>query len=190
MVGSTEKPTLENNTSADYTSDIDRHIKLENISVPHVNVGIHGFVDETSVSWEATASAPDTMELDTVEEVEDHEGKVQCPNCYVWILERTLPLHQGFCLRNNVVCSWGCGKVFKKGSEEFENHWHCDQCDGIGSNKVELEKHMEYQHSPKTCVCTTFTTNSYSDLAQHRRTICPEKLITCRYCHVKYAILC
>lgn len=41
-----------------------------------------------------------------------------------------MQLHEGFCLRNNIKCE-RCGRVFKKGSEEIDNHWHCDLCDKV-----------------------------------------------------------
>ncbi|KAI9363587.1 hypothetical protein BD770DRAFT_195032 [Pilaira anomala] len=123
------------------------------------------------------------MEVEVEEE--DLTGKEQCKNCHAWVLQRTLVLHEGFCLRNNILCPWGCGKVFKKDSQELEDHWHCDQCDYIGEGGKEgREKHLAYFHTPKTCSCTHFTTDSYEALSVHKRTTCPEKLITCRFCHI------
>lgn len=187
MISSTERsPTLENHEWSDLSSNKDKFIYISDISSPHLHVGIHGFTDNTTVTWEATqannSTKDDTMDLDTQE---DHEGKVQCKNCHAWVLERTLPLHENFCLRNNVICPWGCGKVFKKDSQDLNNHWHCDKCEHIGDHQEEeQEKHVIYEHTPKTCICTHFSTDSYRDLAEHRRTICSEKLITCKYCHV------
>ncbi|CAO3637227.1 unnamed protein product [Mucor hiemalis] len=189
VVSSTDRtPTLENHEWCDLTSDRDRFVQLSHITSSHLHVGVHGYTENTVVSWEAaqstTLATNQMMDLDE----EDHEGKVQCKNCHSWVLERTLLLHEGFCLRNNVICPWGCGKVFKKGSEEYEHHWHCDQCEYVGDNSVkEREKHTAYYHTTKKCVCTTFETNSFQALAEHRRSTCPEKLITCRYCHILVA---
>ncbi|RCH97761.1 hypothetical protein CU098_001330, partial [Rhizopus stolonifer] len=115
---------------------------------------------------------------------EDTSGKVQCKNCHAWIPPSSLTLHETFCLRNNVPCPWGCGQIFKKGSQELQEHGHCDQCEFISNSQQEQEKHFDYCHTLKTCVCTQFATPSYETLAEHRRTICPEKLIMCRYCHI------
>jgi hypothetical protein len=150
---------------------------IDNITSSHLYIGIHSFQQDAIISWEATDQQPESYQN---MDIEDKEGKVQCKNCHAWVLDRT---HEGFCLLNNILCSWGCGEVFKKGSEELVNHWHCDQCDYIGSIE-QRERHMAYCHTLKTCACTQFTTDSYQLLAEHKRTNCPEKLITCRYCHV------
>ncbi|KAK4510543.1 Tlg2-vesicle protein [Mucor velutinosus] len=187
VVSGTDKtPTLDNHEWSDLSNDTERSIQISNISTDVLFVGIHGYTD-TAVSWEATGNTD--MDISTKKEedqAEDTTGKVQCKNCHAWIAERTLMLHEGFCYRNNVVCEWGCGKVFKKDSQELQEHWHCDQCDAIGNAQEngEREKHIAYCHTLKTCVCTTFTTQSYEALAEHRRTTCAEKLITCRYCHI------
>ena len=185
MISSRDKsPTLENHEWSDLSSDNERTINIKNISTNALIVGIHGYTD-TVVSWEATNNIEDDMDIVTAqEEDQDTTGKVQCKNCHAWIAERTLMLHEGFCYRNNVVCEWGCGKVFKKASPELQDHWHCDQCNAIGNKQEGRDKHIEYCHTPKTCVCTSYTTQSYEVLAEHRRTTCAEKLITCRYCHV------
>lgn len=180
IVCSTEQsPTLDHHQWSDLSSDNERSITLST-DTDHINIGIHSFTENTTISWIATTTAITT---DTeMEEMEDHTGKEQCRNCHAWVLQRTLVLHEGFCLRNNIVCPWGCGKVFKKDSQELQNHWHCDQCDHIGENG--RDKHIEYYHTPKACTCTHFTTHSFEALAEHKRTICPEKLIICRFCHV------
>ncbi|KAI9267709.1 ubiquitin fusion degradation protein UFD1-domain-containing protein [Helicostylum pulchrum] len=185
IVCSTEQsPTLDHHQWSDLSSDNERSITLSPItsSTDHIYIGIHSFTENTTISWIATT----TIATDTDTEMEDiddhHTGKEQCRNCHAWVLQRTLVLHEGFCLRNNIVCPWGCGKVFKKDSQELQNHWHCDQCDHRGENG--RDKHIDYYHTPKACTCTHFSTHSYEALAEHKRTICPEKLITCRFCHV------
>lgn len=162
----------------------ERAVNISGISTGFLHVGVHGYNKQTTVAWKASKSSGITTTTKNEDMDVDTEGKVQCENCNAWVLERTLPLHQGFCLRNNVLCPWGCQQVFKKGSEELEQHWHCDQCDKVGNNREEREKHMDYCHTQKSCICNVFTTDSYEKMAEHRRTICSEKMITCRYCHV------
>lgn len=186
VISSTDKsPTLDNHEWSDLSSNSERVICIENISANALTVGIHGYTDAV-VSWEATAGKRDDMDITDKQEEQqgDITGKVECKNCHAWVAERTLMLHEGFCYRNNLVCEWGCGKVFKRDSQELQEHWHCDQCDAIGDKQEARDKHIEYCHTPKTCVCTSFTAQSYEALAKHRCTICAEKLITCRYCHV------
>ncbi|KAK2001493.1 hypothetical protein LX36DRAFT_698247 [Colletotrichum falcatum] len=50
----------------------------------------------------------------------------QCKNCLQWVPKRTLVLHHNFCLRNNILCT-RCRRVFKKGSLDWEAHWHLPQ---------------------------------------------------------------
>ncbi|KAG2214422.1 hypothetical protein INT47_000978 [Mucor saturninus] len=180
IVCSTEKtPTLDNHEWSDLSSDNQRSLNLENLKSTHLHVGIHAYDKNTTVSWQAVPFTTVNMEVDE----EDTTGKEQCKNCHAWVSQRSLVLHENFCLRNNVICSWGCGKVFKKDSQEFKDHWHCEECD-YAADSDGPEKHIEYYHTPKKCTCTHFVTNSYEALAEHKRTTCPDKLITCRYCHI------
>jgi hypothetical protein len=172
---------LDNHEWSNLDSHREKTIQLTNLTSTKAHVGIHGYAENTIVSWESNQVTESPMDL--LEESQDTDGKVQCKNCHAWIADRTVMLHEGFCYRNNTVCPWGCGKVFKKDSIELEEHWHCDQCDYIGTI-LDREKHVAYHHTPKPCICASYTASSFEALAEHRRTICPEKLITCRYCHV------
>jgi hypothetical protein len=157
-----------------------------NIQANILYVGIHGYEENSVTTWEVKEIDEAMTDTKMEESEDDKEGKVQCKNCHAWIMERTMMLHEGFCYRNNAVCPWGCGKVFKKGSEELEKHWHCDQCDSIGSIDGK-KKHVEYYHTPKICVCNTFTADSYEALAEHKCTDCSERMIICKYCHILVA---
>ena len=174
--------TLEKHQWASLTSEGHRQLTLPPAATYHI--GIHGYADNTTVTWKSSVGSEG--EEDVIMEEEPHaneSGYVQCSNCKAWIPERTQMLHEGFCMRNNVVCPQGCGKIFKKGSQELEHHWHCDKCDAIGSQSDQA-KHQDYFHTPKPCICQDFTADSYESLSKHRRTDCAERLITCRYCHV------
>lgn len=64
------------------------------------------------------------------------ENQKKCPNCGQWVPKPSFFLHESFCLRNNTTCK-ECGRVFKKGSEELANHWHCvhkNACDLFPDN--------------------------------------------------------
>jgi hypothetical protein len=98
-------------------------------------------------------------------------------------------LHENFCLRNNIVCPQ-CKNVFQKRSEEWENHWHCPtHPDAYGSSPQSRAKHDYVQHTQHTCpFCgpsTPFTFPSLPELARHRTTVCPGKLILCQFCHLE-----
>lgn len=180
---SEKKPTIVNHEWSDLTSSGEKKLVIENKQFEKIYIGFRGYSDNSiidSIKITTEADHDEPMDEDTEE---DRTDKVQCDNCHQWILKRTMPLHEGFCRRNNVVCEWGCGKIFKKDRDEFKEHWHCEQCDYVGVIG-DREKHVEYFHTEKQCVCQQFKTTSYTVLAEHCRTVCPEKLIFCRYCHV------
>ncbi|KAI9494269.1 hypothetical protein BDB00DRAFT_318824 [Zychaea mexicana] len=198
------RPTLDNHDWASLTSEPHRRITLpasSSSSTQTFYIGIRGYSETTTtVSWTSKAVSDgddrgDTVmtEADADEQLHANEpGYTQCQNCKAWIPERSQVLHEGFCLRNNVICPHqGCGRVFQRGSHEFEQHWHCSQCDKMGDNlQIDQPKHDAYFHAPKTCICDAgFTTDSYEALAEHRKTACPERLITCRYCQKSLNLL-
>lgn len=108
----------------------------------------------------------------------------QCQNCKQWVPKRSMVLHQNFCLRNNIRCP-RCDAVFKKGSPEFEQHWHCEFDDALGASTQSKEKHDSIFHTSRQCPSCEFSTNSIPDLARHRTSVCPGKLILCRFCHLE-----
>ncbi|KAJ9142463.1 Ubiquitin fusion degradation protein [Pleurostoma richardsiae] len=112
----------------------------------------------------------------------------QCANCLQWVPKRTMVLHENFCLRNNIVCPH-CKNVFRKQSPEWTDHWHCEFGDGYGSTPGSRAKHDAIFHTPRACPsCGPVQTfPSLPLLAQHRTTVCPAKLILCRFCHLEVA---
>ena len=116
----------------------------------------------------------------------EHRGAddEQCKNCLQWVPKRTIVLHENFCRRNNVLCPQ-CKTVFKKGSPEWEAHWHCEHDNEHGNSATSKARHDEVFHTDRTCPSCEFSTNSLPDLARHRTTVCPGKLILCRFCHLE-----
>ncbi|KAL1875736.1 hypothetical protein VTK73DRAFT_9857 [Phialemonium thermophilum] len=113
----------------------------------------------------------------------------QCPNCLQWVPKRTMVLHESFCRRHNVVCLQ-CRNVFQKSSQEWADHWHCPtHPEAYGSNALSKSKHDYIYHTSHTCpACgpsSPFTFPSLPELARHRTTICPHKLILCQFCHLE-----
>ncbi|TKA28421.1 hypothetical protein B0A50_03888 [Salinomyces thailandicus] len=121
-------------------------------------------------------------------EAPPNEGDVRCKNCGQWVPQRTLMLHENFCLRNNLLCPRGCGEVFQKRSAAFEEHWHCPHDDAYGNSLLSRQKHDARLHPPEVLRCreceTQETFSNAPALAQHRTTTCPAKLILCRFCHL------
>ncbi|KAJ5096241.1 hypothetical protein NUU61_005597 [Penicillium alfredii] len=115
---------------------------------------------------------------------ESHEpGDVQCQNCQQWVPERTLILHENFCLRNNAFCSQ-CRNVFQKRSPEWQNHWHCPHDSSHGNDAASKESHDAIFHKFHECIDCAVRLEGLPAIAQHRTTVCPGKLILCRFCHL------
>lgn len=114
--------------------------------------------------------------------------EVRCKNCGQSVPQRTLMLHENFCLRNNILCPHGCGQVFQKRSPQYADHWHCPHDSACGNTSLSQQKHNALLHPPEILHCpacsTVETFPSTPSLARHRTTTCPAKLILCRFCHL------
>jgi len=134
----------------------------------------------------ATSPRDDTAAPTTREAVAKEHGpdEEQCRNCRQWIPRRTMVLHENFCRRNNIACP-ECGNVFQKSSPEWSGHWHCPHDTANGYSDISKSKHDHIYHSEHHCPACSFTTNSLPDLARHRTTVCPAKIILCRFCHLE-----
>ena len=108
---------------------------------------------------------------------------IRCKNCHQWIPSRTMLLHENFCYRNNVFCP-RCLQVFKKTSSEWTDHWHCPHDSAYGNSFSSHSKHDSVFHETQQCPECPYVANSLPALAQHRTTLCPAKIILCRFCHL------
>ncbi|KAI0401081.1 ubiquitin fusion degradation protein UFD1-domain-containing protein [Xylaria palmicola] len=126
-------------------------------------------------------TGPTTTQSGTMDHGADEE---QCQNCHQWVPKSSVVLHENFCRRNNITCP-ECGTVFQKSSLEWEKHWHCPHDDASGSSEESKLKHDDMYHSQHQCPACSFTSNSLPDLARHRTTICPGKIILCKFCHLE-----
>ncbi|KAF5594809.1 PRLI-interacting factor K [Fusarium pseudoanthophilum] len=117
-------------------------------------------------------------------EQEHSPDEEQCNNCLQYVPKRTMVLHENFCRRNNIVCP-KCKSVFKKGSPEWEAHWHCGKDSAFGNSTESKAKHDDIFHTERQCPHCEFSTNSMADLARHQTSVCPGKLILCRFCHLE-----
>lgn len=158
-------------------------------------ISVHGYQGPTTagqsvssftynIRAQATAArgtADESIELDDPEHSADEE---QCRNCHQWVPKRTIVLHENFCQRNNILCTL-CQSVFKKDSVEWESHWHCEHDNAYGSSTSSKAKHDQVFHTDRSCPSCEFSTNSLSDLARHRASVCPGKIILCRFCHLE-----
>lgn len=121
------------------------------------------------------------VEEDTEMHSPDEE---QCKNCHQWVPKRTMMLHENFCLRNNILCPQ-CENVFQKKSQEWQDHWHCPHDSEYGNTPQNKEKHDEVCHTPQTCPHCSYNAVNLKDLAVHRTSVCPGKIILCQFCHLE-----
>lgn len=108
----------------------------------------------------------------------------RCKNCYQWVPHRTMFLHESFCYRNNVFCL-SCKNVFQKSSLEWRDHWHCAYDESFGNSQKSHSKHDDLFHAPRSCMDCNYQAANTPDLAHHRTTTCPGKLILCSFCHLQ-----
>lgn len=129
--------------------------------------------------------ANDDEEVESEHETEEaHDpDDVQCQNCHQWVPQRTLVLHENFCLRNNIFCSQ-CHNVFQKKSPEWESHWHCPHDSSYGNDTSSKLGHDTIFHTFYNCTECAAQFEGLPALAQHRTTDCPGKLILCQFCHL------
>ncbi|CAI5536421.1 unnamed protein product [Closterium sp. Naga37s-1] len=107
----------------------------------------------------------------------------RCANCRQLIATRTLPLHEAYCSRHNVVCPHpGCSVVLRRADLEAggEHHQHCGECGEVFGGRKEREKHERVRHGEMVCECGLV--GKATDVHHHRRTACPHRPILCRFC--------
>ncbi|KAK7372630.1 hypothetical protein VNO80_06017 [Phaseolus coccineus] len=155
--------------------------KDESLGLGTYSIGIYGFKGVTKYKisvvvqdnfnqkvGQQASSSVSSMEMDTE----------QCRNCKHYIPTRTIALHEAYCRRHIVVCPRaGCGVVLR--IEESKNHVHCDKCD-LAFQQVELEKHMKVFHEPLHCPCGIILEKE--KMMEHQASVCPLRLISCRFC--------
>lgn len=156
-------------------------------------ISIHGYnhsgpADSTTpiqYSLRAKAAVPNGSSVNPIEvDADEHSpDDAQCGNCFQWVPKRTMVLHENFCRRNNILCPH-CKSVFKKGSPEWDEHWHCDKDAAHGNSAFGRMKHDDVFHTHRKCPWCEFSTNSIPDLARHQTSVCPGKIILCRFCHL------
>ncbi len=133
-------------------------------------------IDESSISDEE-----DTLTNDNETVGPDEE---RCSNCHQAVPKRTMFLHQNFCIRNNILCPH-CHFVFQKSSLDWQNHWHCPHDSSHGNSLSSHSKHDLLMHTCRSCPSCDYEASNTSDLAHHRTTTCPGKLILCQFCHLQ-----
>jgi hypothetical protein len=179
-------PITPSHAAIDLTQSVTKtwasHVHV--LLVPHDNAKI-------TLEIHPTDSSEPTLPIELKEE---HDvDSAQCDNCKQWIPKRTLAMHSAFCTRNNIPCDV-CGKVLNK--KEKDAHWHCPKCDFTTQDEdLSIRTwHGEKMHTEMECECLVdphdvgFGHHRFSgllELVHHKRFQCPERVVTCRFCHLK-----
>jgi hypothetical protein len=138
-----------------------------------------------SIEKRVNGTAQHPLSLDDDDDVEIHSpDEDQCKNCLQWVPKRTMMLHENFCLRNNILCPH-CQTVFKKSSEEWKNHWHCPHDSAHGDTAASKVQHDAIVHTVRQCPNCPYEAINLRDLATHRTSVCPGKIILCQFCHLE-----
>lgn len=167
------------------------NVELENVESLLISVHAHPASNDVSSSPHnfelRVKSVPkdEVSQSPVLEDLEMHgSDEEQCKNCQQWVPKRTMMLHENFCLRNNISCPH-CHNVFQKKSEEWANHWHCEYDSEHGNSLLGKAKHDEIFHTARPCPNCPHEATNLRDLASHRTSICPGKIILCQFCHLE-----
>lgn len=193
------RPRDDEHLFADFSGSLPKRLRLSptNIELEDVEaiyISVHAYRDEKAVPVAAGHPIPYTLVATaataeiTSEVVDDpvaSPDEVICKNCHQAIPERTLPLHEAFCYRNNIACPQ-CSNVFLKNSPSWKNHWHCPHDDEYGSTTNSKKKHDSIFHPSNLLQCPNCDFEAYNLplLARHRTSTCPGKEILCQFCHL------
>ncbi|KAJ3145665.1 hypothetical protein HK101_002411, partial [Irineochytrium annulatum] len=189
-----ERPTLIDNSYSNVDQGVSRiHFSVDGDPAdnPFIYLAVRGFAPSSDyiLSVATTPDAPppqpeNAMPSAGPDDAEPPPDAERCPNCQVWIAKRTIAMHSAFCARNNAVCPQcrDMGRPFVMKKTEVANHWHCTECWKVGDIS-ERDKHMQLIHTPLPCECGAYFPPP--ELARHRATDCPERLILCRFCHLR-----
>ncbi|RKF77969.1 putative ubiquitin fusion degradation protein [Golovinomyces cichoracearum] len=156
---------------------ISLHARGKNSSSHEFSIRVRPFPNNESIA--------DISNSDTITEIYS-ENDEQCKNCLKWLSKNKILLHENFCRRNNVVCSY-CHNVYLKNSQEWQDHWHCEYDSVYGETVQSKLNHYEIFHTHRLCPNCPYKAGSLIDLAAHRTTVCSGKIILCQFCHLEVA---
>ncbi|KAJ3181562.1 hypothetical protein HDU85_003504 [Gaertneriomyces sp. JEL0708] len=154
-------------------------VKVDSSEAAFLYIGVRGYASKSRYQL-MIATVHETTEHGATAPKETTEpGTRKCPNCSAQVKEQAYIMHEAFCLRNNSVCP-RCKKVMTK--SDYQSHWHCEKCAKVGIMS-EQEKHDKFVHTPILCDCGI--TLPMPELAEHRKNSCTERLILCKFCHLR-----
>ncbi|KAJ9609475.1 hypothetical protein H2200_005802 [Cladophialophora chaetospira] len=192
------KPRSDEYVFGDLSARPTKRLKISHTNVDiedaeYLSIAVHAWYGEEEEAKDAARPIAYSLEVsvdhvrsnDVEDSIELSSDGVRCKNCHQVVPKRTLPLHEAFCYRNNVVCP-KCSTVFLKNSDAWRNHWHCPHDDEHGNDVASRRKHDTIFHpqSPLQCPSCDYQAYDLPILAHHRTTTCPGKEILCQFCHL------
>lgn len=193
------KPRLHEYVFADLSNSATKtlriaHRNIEMEGAEALAISVHAWqgsedpTSERAIAFSLSAEAVDIRDNGFSKAMEDpvSTDEAVCKNCRQRIPKRTLPLHEAFCYRNNVVCT-KCSNVFLRSSDAWKNHWHCPHDEAFANSQAGRQKHESIYHpsQPLQCPSCDFQAYDVPILAQHRTSTCPGKTILCQFCHLE-----
>ena len=193
------KPREDEHVFGDFSGRQAKRIKLTPTNVEiedaeSIHISVHSRADKaiskqpsppTTFTLHCTSGSAETSTSAKTGTSATSADGVICKNCHQTIPKRTLPLHEAFCYRNNVLCPH-CSNVFLKQSDTWKQHWHCPNDDAFGNTPISHTKHDSIFHPAKPIPCPRCG-DAYGDLpslARHKTSSCPGKEILCQFCHL------
>lgn len=188
------RPRDDEHVFGDFSHRASKRLRLSSTNVEledaeSIYISVHAYRDEEGSMSEPAHPIPFTLFANPASTEEGIDGaaadEVICKNCRQNIPKRTLPLHEAFCYRNNILCPH-CITVFLKNSDTWKNHWHCPHDNSHGNTPSSKRKHDTVFHPPTSIQCPNcdFFATNLPDLAHHRTSLCPDKEILCQFCHL------
>jgi Ubiquitin fusion degradation protein UFD1 len=192
------QPREDEHVFADLSGRPSKRLRLSPTNIDQeaesLYISIHAWKE--SSSQQTSQPVPYTLKITSTPFTADFSSQVEevpplaideviCKNCLQHIPKRTLPLHEAFCYRNNILCP-KCSNVFLKSSQAWKDHWHCHLDSEHGNTPISRIKHDSTFHPPSPIQCTScdFQAFNLPILAHHRTTSCPGKEILCQFCHL------
>ncbi|KAI9799643.1 MAG: hypothetical protein M1833_003958 [Piccolia ochrophora] len=182
------RPRIDEHLRGDFSSQYPKRITMDptNVEMEHAEelwVSVYASLDASEERGPRKFSVRVRSAPSDIESSDEPPSvsNVRCKNCQQWVPQPSMMLHENFCFRNNTFCPQ-CRNVFKKTSPDWLNHWHCPHDTYYGSSEQSKRKHDLVFHTPQPCPNCPYQASSVRDLAAHRTSICPGKLILCRFC--------
>lgn len=112
----------------------------------------------------------------------ESDSTIICNNCSKSIPKHNFYMHENFCLRNNIKCSFSnCNQILLK--SKIDSHLHCPDCGELFSSNNHLDLHSHSFHSNFLCfLCKNYSSDLLHIRKHQNDENCPMKLIKCRFC--------